>query len=261
MSTPASTPPGFTTHHKQVLKKFGVPCDRIRLPRSTSISTGSLSEPTRPQLGSIGNDMTSQSTMSQSNSSQSDLSAPGLSEGALSQSDLSESHLSEPLGVLSQPNLLEDNGFVKLELPCSQQFTDGANTKTIPPKLMTEDHLTKGSDAHCHQCRKVMDVVKCGNGFRLRVQWEAKEPNGECSTSMEPLSKWTKNSTGWESLAEWAAGCSNPQKIFQSNPVWGKTTEKMKHMGLTIPTSKKTTIAQNRFMLEKKTKRKRRRQL
>jgi len=260
MSTPASTPRGFTTFHVQVLKKFGVPHDTIRLLKSTSISTGSLSESTRHQSDSIGNSMLSQSTMSQSNSSESDLSAPDLSHGASSESDLSEHPLLEPAGVLSQPNLLEDAGFAKLELPCSQPFTDGAKSKTISPKIMTEDHSTKGSDTHLHNYRKVLDVEQFRNGFRVKVEWEAKGPDGIHTTTEEPLSKWTKNPTGWESLAIWAAGCANPQTIFQSKPVWGKMTQKMKHMGLTIPTPKKTTIANNRFMLEKKTKRKRRRQ-
>ena len=185
--------------------------------------------------------------------SQSDLSE---SEGSLLQSVLSESDCDlSPTSDLSQPSLLKDEGFSKLELPGTQEFPDGSNPVSFAPKLVTNNILSEGNGS-MFLFRKVLDVEKCRNGFRVKVQWEAKDDDGRHSETTVPMSEWTTNRAREEALAQWVAECPNPEEIIGESKVWCKITKTMKQMGLSISNPKKTSIRSNRLKLKKKTKRK-----
>ena len=84
---------------------------------------------------------------------------------------------------LSQPDLLLDEAFSELNIPCSQPFE---------PRVVGKDN----DDADTHTWRHIIDVrKKHKNRCDIHMEWGSRDDNGKFETTWEPLTKFLKDNT------------------------------------------------------------------
>ena len=172
-------------------------------------------------------------------------SGPDLSELSFSQHDSSKT-------ILSQPNLIQAEGLMDIELPSSQPCNDEVNQSILSPKVLAEMDSTASGVKYCW--RQVLDVEKVRNGHHVLVQWQSKNDNGEFQESWQTMSSWTENNAQLEALAKWVSR-SKPEKLetlVRTTKTWKQIEGKMVQMGLPMPTNKQTTKGTDRFGRKKK---------
>ena len=221
---------GHTHCHKQVLRNFRVPNVTIKKLKLAPISKAFAPlESKSPSFPTV---------LSQSNLSQKHIHA-----------NLSQPNLSQTL--LSQPNLLDDEKFCDLELPCSQEPTTKTTPVTFAPMLLSDDDLSdKKEPLYCW--KSVLGVEKKCNGFQARIQWTSKKDGINHNESMEPLSSWTNHDNRLREVAKWAARDPNSQQILGGHKKWKQIKAMMLQMGWSSPRENKEHVkGENKHQLGK----------